>query len=134
MTFCRIYRDYEHFLLQLVALSAHPKTPQSRPAVWAEGVTDCPQGVWALRERGHEPRASLLTARCCATENDAEQHLHFYTERNGAQRPHKESIRYCKRMQNKGGAHAHRISKGEEKGRSIFSQGWLLSPPQLSQG
>lgn len=120
MTCCRIYRGYGHFLLQLPAPSAHPKTPQSSPAAWAEGVADCPGWVWALREDMNAEPDSWPQG-LVPQSNDAEQHWHFYTEKNGAQRPHKESIRYYKRMQNKGGTHTHREYQMDMRKAEAFS-------------
>lgn len=51
----------------------------------------------------------------------------FILKRNGAQRSHKESIRYCKRMQNKGGGHVQNT-----KWRGERQEGVLLGLAHVS--
>lgn len=112
-------------------------TPQHpyKATEWAEGTTDCPgRRSGTEGERTWSQIQPPLTSRIHAMEQQCQQHWHFYTERKRAQRPHKESIRHCKKLQNKGRKHTDRIANEEEKSRSSFSWGWLMSPPQLSQG
>lgn len=128
-----IYRGYRHFPIQLRALSAHSKPPQTSLATRAEGMYpgDYLGRVWALRERmgrqsqSPDPKDSCNTT---AMRNSTDVFTQREMEHRGLMKNQLNIARECKIKAGDG------ILNGKEKGRSIFSQGWLTSPCQLQQG